>query len=60
LPYDPQKDLPKLGGLFPDGFHVALCDGSVRWVRRGFDPRLFRLAITRNDGQEIDIEKLFR
>jgi uncharacterized protein (TIGR03067 family) len=60
LPYDPQKDLPKLGGLFADGFNVALCDGSVRWVRRGFDVRTFRLAITRNDGQEIDIEKLFR
>jgi uncharacterized protein (TIGR03067 family)/prepilin-type processing-associated H-X9-DG protein len=60
LPYDPQKDLPKLGGLFPNGFNVALCDGSVRWVNRGFDMRTFRLAITRNDGQEIDIEKLFR
>jgi uncharacterized protein (TIGR03067 family)/prepilin-type processing-associated H-X9-DG protein len=60
LPYDPQKDLPKLGGLFADGFNIAMCDGSVHWVRRGFDQRLFRLAITRNDGQEIDIEKLFQ
>jgi uncharacterized protein (TIGR03067 family) len=60
LPYDPQKDLPKLGGLFADGFNVALCDGAVRWVSRGFDVRAFRLAITRNDGQEFDFEKLFR
>jgi uncharacterized protein (TIGR03067 family) len=58
LPYDPKKALPKLGGLFPDGFHIALMDGSVRWVSRPFDERLFRLAITRNDGQPIDLNKL--
>src|SRR5207253_463406 len=34
LPFHPDKALPKLGGLFPDGFHAALCDGSVRFIRR--------------------------
>jgi uncharacterized protein (TIGR03067 family) len=58
IPYDPKKPLPKLGGLFPDGFHIAVMDGSTRWVRRGFDERTFRLAITRNDGQPIDLNKL--
>jgi uncharacterized protein (TIGR03067 family) len=60
LPYDPQKDLPKLGGLSSDGLFVAMCDGAVRWMPRPFDARLFRLAITRNDGQEVDFDKLFR
>jgi uncharacterized protein (TIGR03067 family) len=58
VPFDPKKDLPKLGGLFPDGFHVAMGDGTVRWVSRGFDPGTLRLAIIRNDGQPIDLDKL--
>jgi uncharacterized protein (TIGR03067 family) len=58
LPYDPQKDLPKLGGLFADGFNIAVCDGSVRWVTRRFNRALFRLAITRDDGQAVDLNRL--
>jgi hypothetical protein len=58
LTYDPRADLPKLGGLYPDGFPIALCDGSVRWVSRPFDVRTFRLAVTRNDGQKIDLNRL--
>jgi uncharacterized protein (TIGR03067 family) len=58
LPYEPKKALPKLGGLFTDGFHIALADASTRWVSRGFDERIFRSAITRNGGEEIDLEKL--
>lgn len=58
LPFDPQKDLPKLGGLFKAGFHVAMADGSVRFIRRDFDPQALRLAITRNDGQVIDLNSL--
>jgi uncharacterized protein (TIGR03067 family) len=58
LPYDPQKDLPKLGGLFADGFNIAVCDGSVRWVTRRFNRALFRLAITRADGQPVDLNRL--
>jgi uncharacterized protein (TIGR03067 family) len=60
VPYDPNKALPRLGGLFADGFHIALVDGSVRWVNRRFDERIFRLAVTRNDGQKIDLDKLNR
>ena len=29
---DASKPLPKLGGLFDDGFHVAFGDGSVKFV----------------------------
>jgi uncharacterized protein (TIGR03067 family) len=55
LPFDPKKkDLPKLGGLFPDGFHIALCDGSTRWVGRNFDARTFRAMLTRSGGEVIN------
>jgi uncharacterized protein (TIGR03067 family) len=58
VPYDPKKDLPKLGGLFPDGFHIVMVDGSVLWVGRGFDERTFRGAITRNGREDINLDKL--
>ncbi len=60
LPYDPTKDLPKLGGMFPDYFNVAVCDGSVRSMSRRFNRAIFRLAITRSDGQVIDLNQLDR
>jgi hypothetical protein len=53
LPYDPKKPMPKLGGLFPDGFHVGMGDGSTFWVNRGFEERHLRLAITRDDGEAL-------
>jgi uncharacterized protein (TIGR03067 family) len=60
LPYDPKRDLPPLGGLFEDGFHILMADGMPRWLRRTFDVPTFRLAITRNDGQVLDWGKLER
>jgi uncharacterized protein (TIGR03067 family) len=58
LPYDPKKPLPKVGGLFPDGFHVALADGAVFEFKQDFDEPMLRRAITRADGQEVDFSKL--
>jgi RNA polymerase sigma factor (sigma-70 family) len=59
LPYDPEKPLPKLGGLFPDGFHAALCDGSVHFLKKkDYDEKTMRAAITRNDGINIDLNTL--
>ncbi len=58
LPYEPGKALPKLGGLWQGGFYAAVCDGSVRFIRSDFDADLFRSAVTRNDGQVIDLNKL--
>jgi uncharacterized protein (TIGR03067 family) len=59
LPYDPKKALPKLGGLFPDGFHVGMVSGSVQWVNRRFNERGLRLAITRDDGEVLPDGLLF-
>jgi hypothetical protein len=56
--YDARKPLPRLGGLFANGFHAALADGSVLWLRKDFDVPIMRRAITRNDGVPIDFDKL--
>ncbi|MBA4064099.1 MAG: hypothetical protein C0501_10380 [Isosphaera sp.] len=53
LVYDPAKPLPKLGGLFPDGFYAAFADGTVRFVKSGTDEKLIRALITRNGGEAV-------
>jgi hypothetical protein len=55
LPYSAKRPLPKLGGPFPDVFHAAFCDGSVHTLRKDFDEKTMRLAITRDDGMPFDI-----
>jgi RNA polymerase sigma factor (sigma-70 family) len=59
LPFDAKKPLPKLGGLFQNGLHASLADGSVQWIKRDFDVPTMRIAITRNDGNPFDFDKLF-
>jgi len=54
LPFDPDEPLPELGGLFKDGFNVALFDGSVRWIQKDADESAIRAAITRNGGELTD------
>jgi uncharacterized protein (TIGR03067 family) len=58
LPYDASKPLPKLGGMFKDGFNALFADAAVRFIRAKADPQILRLAITRNDGKVLDLEKL--
>jgi hypothetical protein len=53
IPYD-GKAVPKLGGLFADGFHAAMADGTIRFVPRGADAKAVRAAITARGGEEID------
>jgi RNA polymerase sigma-70 factor (ECF subfamily) len=58
LPYDAKKPLPKLGGMFKDGFYFAMCDGSVHFVRTPINEPEFRLLILPNDGGVVDLNKL--
>jgi uncharacterized protein (TIGR03067 family) len=60
LAYAADQPLPKLGGLYTDGFHILLADGSVRFVKKKFNEKILRLAITRNDGQSINLDELDR
>jgi hypothetical protein len=57
LPYDARKKLPKLGGLFKEGFHVALADGSVKMIGRKVDETTLRNLINPADGNVIDWTK---
>ncbi len=58
LPYDSKKPLPKLGGLFDNGINAAFADGSAHWLKKDFDAKLMRVAITRNNGDLNDFDKL--
>jgi hypothetical protein len=58
LPFDPKKPLPNLGGLFPEVFYAAFCDGSVRGLKKTMDEQTLRALITRNGGEVIDSSKL--
>jgi hypothetical protein len=53
LPFDPQKDPPKLG-YFPDGYNVGMADGSVRRLKKQLDPKVLKALITRAGGEPID------
>jgi hypothetical protein len=58
LPYEPRKPLPGLGGIFKEGFHVVLCDGSVRLFDRKANETNLRRAITAQDGQILNLNDL--
>jgi hypothetical protein len=53
LVYDAKKPLPKLGVVFPESFLVAMCDGSVRMVRKTVSEKTLRAAITPADGEVL-------
>jgi hypothetical protein len=58
LPYDAKKALPRLGNHGDKGFAVLTCDGAVHIFRQDFDEQQMRNAITRNDGNPVEFEKL--
>ena len=53
LDFDPKKPLPKLGGLSKGGFNVAMCDGSVRFVKDTIDPKMLKAMLTRMGGEVV-------
>jgi hypothetical protein len=58
LVYDAKKAPPKLGGLFPEGFHVVLADGSVRFIGRKLDEKMLHAAITPSGGEVLNWDRL--
>jgi hypothetical protein len=55
VPYDPQKPLPRLGGLFRDGFHVLLASGVTRFIHTGeLSEKTLRAAITPAGGELME------
>jgi hypothetical protein len=55
LAYDAAKPVPKLGGVFDSGFHVAFCDGTVRFLPKTIDEKTLRALITANGGEVVQI-----
>jgi hypothetical protein len=59
LPFDPNKNLPKLGGLFDGEFNVLTMDGAVHRAKKDFDPKVFKALVTRAGGEVIDPASVF-
>lgn len=53
LVYDAKKPLPRLGGVFPEGFYFARADGSVNFCKTRFREPVMRALITSNGGEVI-------
>jgi hypothetical protein len=60
LDFDTDKPLPKLGGLFHPGFHLAMADGSVLFFEEPLGDMVLRALITRNGGEWINFKELKR
>ena len=59
LPNDPKKDLPKLGGMIDGDFYCAMCDGSWKTVKRQFNEKALRAAISRAGGEVFESGDVF-
>jgi hypothetical protein len=56
LLYDPTGPLPQLGGIFGDGFRVAMADGSVgHFLPKNIDPATLRALITPAGGEKVTL-----
>jgi prepilin-type processing-associated H-X9-DG protein len=55
IPYDAEKDLPKLGGITEGGFNAGFADGSVRFLKKDIEEQTLRALITRAGGEVVQI-----
>ena len=58
LDFNAANPLAGLGGLWPNGFIAAFCDGSVRFISTGIDPTIMQNLVNRHDGKAIDEKAL--
>jgi hypothetical protein len=58
LPYDAEKPLPKRGGLFRDGFHAAMSDGGIRFIKNTVDEKTLRALITPSGAEAVNLDAL--
>jgi hypothetical protein len=59
LPFDENKPLPKLGGMFGGECNVVMCDGWVARIKKGANEKQLKLIIMPDDGQPYDPDQLF-
>jgi hypothetical protein len=55
LVYDAGQPVPKVGGVFGEGFTVAFCDGSTRFLPKSIDEKTLRALITATGGEVVQI-----
>ena len=53
MPFDENKPLPRLGGMFGGECNVVMCDGFVVRLKKGANEDLVKRIIMPNDGQVI-------
>ena len=53
IAYEANQPLPKLGGFYEGGFHIAFADGSVHFLSEDVSEKTFREWITRNGGEVV-------
>lgn len=53
IEYDPAKPLPKLGGIFEDGYSAAFADGSVRFMANDLNEQVLRALINPTADKQI-------
>jgi hypothetical protein len=53
LPFDPKKDLPKLGQKDAEKFHVVGADGALHELKKTIDKDTLRGLITRNGEENV-------
>jgi hypothetical protein len=53
LLFDRNQPLPKLGGLYTNGYHAAMCDGSVRYFGNTMPEKNLRALITKDGGEVV-------
>ncbi len=58
LPYDADKPLPELGGLFPGIFHAVFASGDVHTLMKKFNESNLRRFITSNDGHPLNSDQV--
>jgi len=58
LPYAPDKPLPSLGGGPRGSFLAQMADGRILFIPGEVDEALLRRAITRDDKQPVDLDRL--
>jgi hypothetical protein len=56
--FDDGNTLPKLGGVFADGFSLAYANGSAMFVLKTIDATTLRALITRSGAEPVSADKI--
>jgi hypothetical protein len=58
LPYEADKPMPELGGMFPDVFQAAFADDEVRVLTKRYNEYNLRRWITSNGGEIVNSDEV--